>query len=591
MSKTLRSRCSRIRVASWVLIAATLPSAALAQAAPGDAGFNKLADEFVDSYLFANNPTYATQAGVHTLDDKLEDYSRAAIDKQTAELRKFETRVSAIAPTTLSGPVAIDRELLLNSIRSLLLSNETIRSWEKNPDVYSSGITGTAFIMISKKFASPEERLRNLIAREKQMPQVFVAAHANLSNPPKIFTEIAIAQLPGSIGFFQSDVVAAFAEVKDATLRREFGASNDAVIKAMTDYLAWLKKDLLPKSGGDYKLGAATYAKKLQYDEMVTTPLAQLIDIDMKNMRQNQADFARIAKELEPNKTTAEVLAQLGADYPPPAKLLETFRGTLDGLIRFINDKKIVTIPSPVKPILEETPPFARAVTFASMDTPGPFEQVAKEAYFNVTLPDPKFTPEQTKEFMAQFNYPVINGVAVHEAYPGHYVQFLVMHDVPSRVRKLFGAATNSEGWAHYCEQMMLDEGMAQALYPNDVRRQKFLRLGQLQDALLRNGRFIVGIKLHTGEFTFDQAVDFFVKEGYQSRTVGTVETKRGTGDPTYLYYTLGKIEILKLRADLQRKQGTSFNLQRFHDDFLHQGNPPIALVRRALLGDDSPAL
>ncbi|MGC4029200.1 MAG: DUF885 domain-containing protein [Steroidobacteraceae bacterium] len=585
MSQVLR------HIRAWWLLAALLPTFALAQSGSSDAAFHALADEFIDTFVSPASPTWATQNGIHTFDDKLEDYSRAAIKRHTATLKQYEARFSAIAAAKLSAPAAIDRELLLNWIRSGILSNETIRGWEKNPDSYTSGITGTAFAMISKQFAPPADRLRNLIAREKLMPQALEDARANLRNPPKIFTEIAIEQLPGMISFFDKDVVSAFADVQDPTLLAQFAASNGAVIKALNDYLVWLKADLLPRSHGDYKLGAATYAKKLQYDEMVTTPLPQLLEINLRNLRQNQADFARIAKELEPDKTTAQVLAELSADYPPPDKLLDTFRGTLDGLVKFINEHRIVTIPSPVRPIIEETPPFLRAITFASMDTPGPFEKVAKEAYFNVTLPDPKLTPEQTREFMAQFNYPVINGVAVHEAYPGHYVQFLVMHDVPGRVRKLFGAASNSEGWAHYCEQMMLDEGLAQALFPNDVRRQKFLRLGQLQDALLRNARFTVGIKLHTGEFTFDQAVDFFVKEGFQSRTVGTVETKRGTGDPTYLYYTLGKLEILQLRADMQRKLGASFNLQKFHDDFLHEGSPPIPLVRGALLGSGSPVL
>jgi uncharacterized protein (DUF885 family) len=170
-------------------------------------------------------------------------------------------------------------------------------------------------------------------------------------------------------------------------------------------------------------------------------------------------------------------------------------------------------------------------------------------------------------------------------------VQFLWMHNIHDRVRKLLGANTNVEGWAHYCEQMMLDEGLAQSVYPDDPRQQKMLRLGQLQDALLRNARFVVGIKLHTGQMTFDQAVDFFVKEGYQSHAVGVVETKRGTSDPTYLYYTLGKLEILKLRADVEAKEGKAFNLKQFHDSFMQQGFAPIRIVRHAMLHDDSPTL
>jgi uncharacterized protein (DUF885 family) len=261
-------------------------------------------------------------------------------------------------------------------------------------------------------------------------------------------------------------------------------------------------------------------------------------------------------------------------------------------LISFIRTRHIITIPSDVRPILEETPPFERATTFASMDTPGPFEKIAKEAFFNVTLPDPHDTPEQVEGHMAEFNVGTIVTTAVHEAYPGHYVQFLWAHDAPTKVRMLLGASSNAEGWAHYCEQMMLDEGYGQpGTGAKDPREAKFIRLGQLQDALLRNARFIVGIEMHRGKMTFDQAVDFFVKEGYQSKEAGLVETKRGTGDPTYLYYTLGKLEILKLREDVKKKRGAAFSLEEFHNDFMKQGFPPIKIVRQALLGDDSPAL
>jgi uncharacterized protein (DUF885 family) len=184
---------------------------------------------------------------------------------------------------------------------------------------------------------------------------------------------------------------------------------------------------------------------------------------------------------------------------------------------------------------------------------------------------------------MAAFNRGVIISTAVHEVYPGHYVQFLWVKNAPSKVRKLIGANTNAEGYAHYCEQMMLDEG-----YGNG---DPHLRLGQLQDALLRDARYIVGIQMHRGRMTFEQGVDFFVKEGYQTRTNGERETKRGTSDPTYLYYTLGKLEILKLREDYKKAQGSSYSLQKFHDNFLRQGFPPIKIVRRALLGNDSPVL
>ncbi len=224
-----------------------------------------------------------------------------------------------------------------------------------------------------------------------------------------------------------------------------------------------------------------------------------------------------------------------------------------------------------------------RATTFASMDTPGPFEKVAKEAFFNVTLPEPNWPKQQVEEHMEGFNRGTIISTAIHEVYGGHYVQFLWLKDAPSKVRKLIGCSSNAEGWAHYNEQMMLDEG-----YGNGDLK---LRLGQLQDALLRNARYIVGIQMHTGKMTYEQAIDFFVKEGYQTHANGERESKRGTGDPTYLYYTLGKLEILKLREDYKRMKGNQYSLEEFHNSFLKQGFPPIKIVRRAMLGNDSPVL
>ena len=467
-----------------------------------------------------------------------------------------------------------------------------IRPWEKNPDTYSSGITNSVYVIMNRRFAPPDDRLRSVIAREKKALEVFDAARANLKNPPRIFTEIAIEQLPGSISFFQNDVPAAFADAIGPEVKAEFAKSNAAVIERLKNYENWLKSDVLPRSNGDFRIGAETFSKKLLYDEMVDTPLDRLLEIDRANMRRNQEQFARIAKELEPNKTPREVLAELAADHPAPDHLLQSFRDRFDGLIAFIHAKHIITIPSDVRPTLEETPPFERATTFASMDTPGPFEKVAKEAFFNVTLPDPRDTPEQVEGHMAEFNVGTIVSTSVHEAYPGHYVQFLWVDKAPTKVRMLLGANSNAEGWAHYCEQMMLDEGYGQpGTGAKDEREAKLIRLGQLQDALLRNARFVVGIEMHRGKMSFEQGIDFFVNEGYQSKEAATVETKRGTGDPTYLYYTLGKLEILKLREDVKKKEGAAFSLEKFHNDFMRQGFPAIKIVRRAMLGDNSPAL
>ena len=555
--------------------------------------FVHASDEYFDQAYFPYQPTQGTLAGYHQYDTKLEDPSQAAIHEQIAVLEKFERRFEEMRhKASFDLSTRGDCDMVLGNIRSTLLTLQTIRFWEKDPDYYSTLLTNGAFSIMERKYASPDDRLRSLVGRERQIPKLLENARMNLKNPPRIYTEIAIEQLPGIIRFFQHDVPAAFADATDAALNEEFAHTNAQVVASLKSYLDWLNSDLLPLSNGDFRIGADTFSRKLQYDEMVDMPLDQLLEIGWADMRKNQAHFNQVAKELEPGKDPRAVLEELGGMHPAPDKLIPAFTATFDSLIGFIREHRIVTIPSDIRPIVEETPPFMRATTFASMETPGPFERHATEAYFNVTLPDPAMTPAEVEGFMHSFNIGTVISTAVHEAYPGHYVQFLWVPQAPSRVRKLLGATTNVEGWAHYCEQMMLDEGYGRpGQGAKDEREAKFLRLGQLQDALLRNARFIVGIEMHTGKMSFDEAVMFFQKEGYQSKESALVEAKRGTADPTYLYYTLGKLEIMKLREDLKKKQGANFSLEQFHNEFLGQGFPPVKIVRKALLGDDSPTL
>jgi uncharacterized protein (DUF885 family) len=545
--------------------------------------WDTLVDRFFDEAEFRFNPTAGTSAGFHQYDTQLEDFSSATIQQQIGVLRQFDMQVESFAPAKLTPDQSADRDLILSNIRSMLLELESIRSWEKNPDRYSSTTSYAVFVIMSRKFAPADDRLRSVIERERQMPKMLMDARANLKNPPRIYTEVALEQLPGIISFFEKDVPLAFSEVKDKALLDRFHQANGQVISSLQSYQAFLKNDLLPRSKGDFRIGADNYRKKLLYDEMVDIPLDRLLEIGMANLRENQRMFRETAKKIDPGRTPQQILEEAAKDHPTPDKLLQSFRDTLGGLRDFITQHNIATIPSTVLPIIEETPPFMRALTFASMDTPGPYEKVAKEAFFNVTLPEKAWSADQVEEHMTAFNRGTITSTAIHEAYPGHYVQFLWLSSAPSKVRRLLGANSNAEGWAHYCEQMMIDEGYGR----DDLK----LRLGQLQDALLRNARYIVGIQMHTGKMTFDQGVDFFVNEGMQARANAEREAKRGTSDPTYLYYTLGKLEILKLREDYRKMRGSAFSLKEFHDSFLKQGFPPIKIVRRAMLKNDSPVL
>lgn len=546
--------------------------------------FHELVDSYYEDY-FKTNPSQATSVGFHQYDGQLEDFSLAAHQRNRRKLRTYLAEFQAINPRTLSQNDRDDREIMIASIQSLLLEEERVQMWRRNPDAYSGAVTGSIFTLIKRDFAPLDERLRSVTDREKQIPRALQQARQVLSNPPKIYTDIAIEQLPGNIDFFQNTVTNAFAEVKNSTLQTEFKRANDGAIAALKEYQAFLQKDLLPRSRGSFAIGPENYRLKLLYDEMVDVPLPRLLKIGYEQLRKDQRAFVETARRIDANKSPEEVLKDVERDHPSADKLLSSAQQQLDGLRQFLIDKKIITVPGGAQAKVVETPPFARATTFASMDTPGPYEAKATEAFYNITLPDPSWPKEKQEEYLQGYNYPLLSNVSVHEVWPGHYTQFLWVKNSPdlSKVRKLTAAGSNAEGWAHYSEEMVLDEG----LYNNDPK----FRLAQLVDALLRDCRYIVGIRMHTQGMTMEQAKEFFVQEGRQQPVVGEMETKRGTGDPTYLMYTLGKLEILKLREDYRRKMGNSFSLQDFHDRFIKAGSPPVKIVRRELMGRDGPLL
>jgi uncharacterized protein (DUF885 family) len=563
---------------------------------------DRLNDEFMASF-FDFQPSAGTRAGFHQYDARMENYDAARVAAQVALYGNYEKRLEALATQGWSGWARDDREMLLCFVRSRVFELQTQRVWRQNPDYYSSVLSDSTFLLMGRNFASPEVRLAALSARERQMPALLKQARANLENPPRIFTEIALEQLPGIIDFYRKDVPSAFSEVKDAKLQAEFVQSNAGVIAALGEYEAWIRSDLLPHSNGDFKLGAENFRKKLAYEEMVDVPLDRLLQVGLENLHRNQHEFQRVAKLIDPSQTPDQLLAKLEKQHPPAGELLQAFRGKLTGIREFTDTHAIITTPSRNLPTLQETPPFMRATTFASMDAPGPFETKATEAYFNVTLPEKDWTPSQVEEYMAAYNWGVVTSTAIHEVIPGHYEQYLWNEHVPSRIRQFLSldlsnvgshfSGTNVEGWAHYTEQMMIDEGYGRTPgtpEAHDIAYLK-LRLGQLQDALLRNARYVVAVRMHTGAMTMEEAIAFFEKEGYQTKSNAVREVKRGTGDPTYLMYTLGKLQIQKLRADWTKRQKGTPEPSQFHDLFMRQGVAPVKVIRRALLGNDSPTL
>ena len=543
---------------------------------PQDVAWRRLSTDVLQDY-FKRHPTAAADLGVHDYDDRIEDASAAAVADELSATRGFLARVGAIDPAGLSAADQIDREFLTRVLEASVLELDVIKPWARDPDTYSSGLTNAAYVLIKRTFAPPEVRMRALTARMKAMPAVLQEAQTNLVNPPRVYTEIAIQQLDGNRAFFETAAADAFPGVTDAALVAEFNQARVGVMQALAGYKQWLQQELLPMSSGDFAYGADTYRRRLAAEEMVDTPLESLLQTAEADLRKNQEAFAQTARLIDPKKSAAAVLAAVERDHPAAGDLLSTTQRELDALAQFIRDRRIVSVPDAPPVQVKETPPFLRATTSASMDIPGPFETHASEAYYNMTLPDPAWPPREREAFMGQWYYPAITNVSVHEVWPGHYLQFLYSRRLSSDIRKVFGAATNSEGWAHYVEQMMIDEGF----HADDPR----YRLAQLQDALLRDARFIVGIRMHTQGMSVKEAEAFFEREAYQSEPVARAESKRGTSDATYGYYTMGKLAILQLREEYKARMGSAYSLQSFHDAFIKCGPIPIPLVRREILG------
>jgi uncharacterized protein (DUF885 family) len=574
------SRAIALALTLATVVACSKPAPASApKARPGDAAFSSLSTEILEDF-FRRHPSNATDLGIHKYDAVMDDGSAKAVADESAALAAFLGRLTATSAADLSPDKQLDREQLIRAMTAGLLANDTIRQWTIDPDVYSGGVTRAAYIIMKRKFAPPADRLKSLIAREEKMPAFLDEGRRNLENPARVFTEIAIEQIDGNIRFFKDDVTAAFAEVTDKALLTKFSKTNKAVMDALAAYKVYLQKELLPKSNGAFAIGAETYAKALSANEMIDLPLDELLKVAEADRQRNEAAFQAAAKEIDATKPADAVLSSIETDHPPAAALLKSSQDALDAIRQFIVAKKIITIPPSDPATVKETPPFRRSTTSASMDIPGPFETARLEAFYFMTLPDPRATPAAQEDFLKSWYYPAIANVSVHEVYPGHYVQFLYASRFPSDVRKVYGASTNVEGWAHYAEQMMIDEGF----HAGDPR----YRLAQLQDALLRNVRFIAGIKLHTQGMTIDEATKLFETEGHQPHPVAVLEAKRGAGDPLYGYYTMGKLMILKLREDYKKKLGSEYTLQRFHDAFIALGPLPLPLIRKAMLGDSA---
>jgi uncharacterized protein (DUF885 family) len=554
-----------------------------------DAVFSHLADDFIGGYL-TWRPGAGTALGLHQYDGKVTDLSQASIAAELARLKSFDQQLTDLSAARLSQQSAFDFRILQNVIRHEIFNFEQAHEFTGNPMTYAGAIDVN--IYIKRDFAPLPDRVRSVIAILNQTSNVMAAARANLADSlPRPFVETAIDQAGGAADFLGSDLANALKDLPDAALLAEFSAANARAIAELRNYVTYLKEQKLPKANDNFALGRDKYIELLKYGEMVNASPEDLLDLCAHELARKQKVFADTAKLIDPGKSPIEVFKAIQKDHPTEQSLIPDSVKDLETIRQFVIDHHIVTVPSAVRVNVTETPQYLRATSFASMDTPGPFETKATQAYYYITPVEANWSPEQKDQWLTAFNYYTTDIVSIHEAYPGHYIAFLHLNaSSASTVEKIFAGYAFTEGWAHYCEQMMVDEGFgadpsATPGSPDALKGAKY-RLAQTDEALLRICRMYCSIKMHCQGMTVPEATRFFQDNCYYEAGPAHSEAMRGTFDPEYLYYTLGKLEILKLRDDYQKQEGAAFSLQKFHDQVLSHGAPPVRLLRELMLKD-----
>jgi uncharacterized protein (DUF885 family) len=573
------------------VIALFLPWASSFAAQTADDDYEAVAEEYIKGYLAAR-PLQGTALGLHEYDGKITDYSRLALDAELSRLRRFDDRLNKFDPTKLSQRQSIDLRILQAAVKKELFQMQDISVFERNPMVYARA--ADLNIYVQRNFAPLEDRVRSLIAIESQVPNILIAARTNLKEIlPKPYVELAIQIAKGSSDFLKKDLPAAIAGLKDEHLRAAFQDSNRKAANALSEYAAWLEREKLPKASLDFALGEEKFRRLLAETELVDLPPQKILEIGLEQLKSEQEAFTKAAKIIDPDKSPIEVFRQIQSEHPKPENLIPDVAKDLDKIRKYVSSHNLVTIPSDVRAKVKETPLYRRATSFASMDTPGPFEKRATEAYYYVTPTENDWPEKQKEEWLTAFNYYTSDITSIHEAYPGHYVQFLRLNaSSATKVEKIFGSYAFIEGWAHYCEKMMIDEGYGSTTgatpSEEDAKRAAKYRMAQADEALLRLCRLCVSIKMHTQKMSIDEATKFFQENCYYEEKPARSEAMRATFDPLYLNYTLGKLQILKLRDDYKAQQGDDFSLQKFHNELLNHGMPPIRLLREIMLKDQS---
>jgi hypothetical protein len=536
-------------------------------------------DSYVNEFIEANfvaHPEAGVQAGRHEFDGKLTDFSAEGIANEIKRLHAARDRVAGFQDSTLNERQRFERDYVAAVIDGDLFWLESAEWPFRCPQFYADSIDPDVYV--SREYAPLDQRLRAYTAYAKSIPVAVEQIRKNLRTPmPKSFVKIGHTTFGGLVSFYQKDVPGIFASVKDEQLQKDFKEANDGAIKAMQDIDAWFTTQEASATT-NFQLGAEKFSEMLKATERVDVPLDKLAEAGRQDLQRNLDALKTACASYAPGKSTNECVAQAQA-HKPEGGAVEVARKQLSDLRAFILEKKVVTIPGTEEAKVAEAPAYKRW-NFAYINIPGPYEKGLPSTYY-LAPPDPSW-PQQEKDAYVPGQGSLLF-TSVHEVWPGHFLQFLHANRSSSKLGQLFVGYAFAEGWAHYTEEMMWDAGLGNG--------SPEMHIGQLLQALLRNVRFISAIEMHTGKMTMEESEKMFVEQGFADAGTARQQAARGTFDPAYLNYTMGKLMIRKLREDWTASRGGKQAWQQFHDEFLKYGGPPIPLVRKAMLPGDTGSL
>jgi uncharacterized protein (DUF885 family) len=539
--------------------------------------FPHFVDDYL-AYLYEVCPTQATLDGTHLHDDLLEDLSRSAVDAHVRALSGFGRRLHQIYSETLPATERIEHPIVASNIEARMFEFEDERTWERSPQMYAD-LIGTSLAGQALFAYAPEaDRARRIVSKLRQVPRLVLAARDNIKDTPGIFVKTGLESWRGILKFIDADLPRAFSSLDDLHILGDLADTSAEASTAVKSYIEYLENDLAPRAKASFRLGRDKFEKKLRLEEGITFTADRLLTVALRELHDVQEEFRSLASKLHGNDIQAAWRAAT-AHHPAPGDVVKAAQEQVKELEQFLRRQSIVTLPVAEPIVVAPTPEFYRW-TFASMWTPGPFEPKPSRAYYYLTDADRSWPPERQDEHLRYFSFPILWHISIHEVYPGHFLHFQHLRQVESKVRKsvFFAPASFVEGWAHYCEQMMVEAGFR--------RNEPEFKLGQLAEALVRLARFVVCIRLHCEDMSVEQGMRFFRDEAYLEEGSARREAERGTFDPTYLVYSVGKLMMLKLRHDYKEQQGNKYSLRAFHDTVLGQGCAPFSAMRRLMLTD-----